>query len=180
MPCGVDGLVWSLLLAASSGHLTHLGDPLTVDVQNSRCSDLHLLHVLQPLGAGWRVLLWAVPSCPLPVPILCPSCASAPCLLRSASAAVLPQVCPPGDPSVLEKRDPPEEGLRLAGCSQELMLWCSCKGQDCSWQLNPRASEERLQMPLHHVNHCVYVQFLQLQHQRFPCSWQGPSAQRLS
>lgn len=32
------------------------------------------------------------------------------------------------------------------------MLWCSCKGQDCSWQLNPRASEERLQPPLHQVN----------------------------
>lgn len=69
-----------------------------------------------------------------------------PVFLRCASATVLPPVCPPGDQSVFEKQDPPEErgqaGTRLPRVGVVVQL------QGAGLQLSPRGSVERLQLPL--------------------------------
>lgn len=155
---------WSCLPPQDTS--AQVGDPPAVSVQSSRCSGFTCsMSWLEgaPVGS------W-VPSCPC----LCPPCASAPRLLRSARAALLPQVCPQVTRVSSSSGIPQRKG---SGWQDVPRSWCH--GTAGTGRIEP-SSEERLQHLCTVLTHCVFVQLLQLQHRRPPCSWQGLSAQRLS
>lgn len=49
--------------------------------------------------------------------------------------------CKPGDQTVFEKGNPPEERGQVYRILQELLSWCTCKRQNCSRAAEPRSQQ---------------------------------------